>query len=1038
MEEKLKVVEFFGGIGAVRKALERLGVPFEVVDYVEIDENAVKSYNAMYETNFEPQDICEWNKDIEVNLIMHGSPCFVKGTKIKTDTSYKNIEDIVEGDKVLTHTNTYQKVLKTGYNENKQIWELKTNDSDNATFVTGNHPFYIFNSSGQYEWKEIQYINKKDKLCKINNNEIKHLAITSLKPINEFTTVYNLEVENDNSYTANDYIVHNCQDFSRAGKQKGGDEGSGTRSSLMYETIRNIEKLGPEYVIWENVKGLLDEDNLPNFQKYLNIMDELGYNNYYQVLNAKDYGIPQNRERVFTVSIRKDIDGKQFSFPKKKLLNISLKDILEKEVDEKYYLTTPKLISISKWNAYQKPLENVLGQNSVAPTLTARGAGEEHSGMITYSEDLDETTNIQQELEKYVLNDQIEYKDKIVNLPAVCASRGRKTDNEDDETKLQQIIEVNTNGLSNTLTTVEKDNYVIEKNKKQLLCEHLIDNDMVESYDVINHGYTEKRFETLENGKDIVTSKNIAPTITTRPDELGVTVESNSNLIDVGDIGLRIRKLTPKECWRLMGFDDEDFEKASKVNGSSELYKQAGNSIVVDVLMAILENLFKPTRTDHKHFKFPDKQVLYKTYEDLLETEYDPNLVVLNEDDLKMVKDFGATYSFGGYVVKDNLYPTITASYGKTSGNSGKIPCREGFRILTPKEAWRFMGFDDEDYEKANKVNGPVALYSQAGNSIVVPVLEAILKNLLHTGISQDDYRLYRNNIIIDHIARALLTPKIIDENGNANIEFWAYGYGCSFYLTIEKYSKFKDILCAEKFSKGIVSQFIIKLIEVAIIKARELDFMAKYRTKLDIDINEIISFITSSKADTNNKSYIKGDISEQIRNTVLILNQVKIRFDRVLGTNKWVKICTSNTALKKGKLHFAFSEELFQILRDYGTDTYIMLDLLRFNEKYDQNYYLVFKKILSNIGTASETTISVKELYRYCSTLPRVEDVARTNRAYTQRIRRPLEDVLNKLDTYFDWEYEDTDDMTFSEWLEKATIKIKLKDEIKNITKVA
>ena len=902
-EEKLRVVEYFGGIGAVRKALERLNIPFEVVDYVEIDENAVKSYNAMYGTNFEPQDIKTWNKDLkDIDLIMHGSP---------------------------------------------------------------------------------------------------------------------------------------CTNFSTAGKQEGGNEGSGTASSLMYETLRNVLRLYPKYVIWENVKNLISDEHRPNFYKYINIMSEFGYNNYYQVLNAKDYGIPQNRERIFTVSIRKDIDEKAFEFPKKKFLNITLKDILETDVDEKYYLTTPKLISISKWKAYQKPLENVLGQNSIAPTLTARGAGEEHSGMITYSEDLDETTNIQEELEKYVLNDQLEYKGKIVNLPAVCASRGRKTDNEDDETKLQQIIEVNTNGLSNTLTTVEKDNYVIEKNKKQLLCEHLIDNDMVEPYDVIKHGYTDKRFETLENGKDIVTSKNIAPTITTRPDELGVAVESSSDLLDVGDLGLRIRKLTPKECWRLMGFDDEDYEKASMVNGSSALYKQAGNSIVVDVLMAILDSLLRVTRTAYKHFKFPDKQVLTKSYKDLLEPEYDANLVVLNDDELKMVKDFGATYSFGGYVVKEDIYPTITASYGKTSGNSGKIPCREGFRILTPKEAWRFMGFDDEDYENASKVNGPAALYKQAGNSIVVPVLEGILKNLLDIKNIKPQYRIYKQHEIIELIAKALLSPKTIDDEGNASVEFWVRDG--SFFLTIENYNELEDALYQLQFESGKVNQFVVKLLEIAVIKAQELEYTRKTAKEIIINISEIID-ILNPECDPSIQ-YNRADYKDQCLTAIQILKNVKIKFRNDDGTYSEIRICKDKTNFDKKDrytLHFWLSDELNQILRYEGKDTAIPLEVLRFNEKYDQNYYLVFKKILSNIGTSPKTTITVKELYRYCVTLARVEDVARTNRAYTQRIRRPLEAVLNKLNTYFEWEYEDTDDMTFNDWLENAKIKIKWKDEIKNITKVA
>lgn len=207
----IKLLELFGGIGACSKALERLGIDYEIADYVEIDKYAVKSYNAIHGTNFEPQDIKEWDKDIEVDLIMHGSP---------------------------------------------------------------------------------------------------------------------------------------CQDFSLAGKQAGGDKDSGTRSSLMYETIRIVEKLKPKYVIWENVKNLLSKKHIHNFNAYLETMDQLGYTNYYQILNAKDYGIPQNRERVFTISIRNDLNI-GFEFPPKQELKLKLKDMLEDEVDEKYYLSEKMIECIS-------------------------------------------------------------------------------------------------------------------------------------------------------------------------------------------------------------------------------------------------------------------------------------------------------------------------------------------------------------------------------------------------------------------------------------------------------------------------------------------------------------------------------------------------------------------------------------------------------------------------------------------------------------------------------------------------------------------
>ena len=252
---KLRILELFGGIGACSKALERLGIDYEIADYVEIDKYAVKSFNAIHNTNFEPQDICEWNKDIEVDLIMHGSP---------------------------------------------------------------------------------------------------------------------------------------CQDFSLAGKQAGGDEGSGTRSSLMYETIRIVEKLKPKYVIWENVKNLLSKKHIHNFNAYLETMEQLGYTNYYQVLNAKDYGIPQNRERVFTISIRKEIN-KVFTFPQKQELKLKLKDMLEDEVEEKYYLSDERL-SIVKKNIKVNNKEFIIGSSQkntsinydgICPTLTsAMGLGGGQTPMI--------------------------------------------------------------------------------------------------------------------------------------------------------------------------------------------------------------------------------------------------------------------------------------------------------------------------------------------------------------------------------------------------------------------------------------------------------------------------------------------------------------------------------------------------------------------------------------------------------------------------------------------------------------------------------
>lgn len=131
-----------------------------------------------------------------------------------------------------------------------------------------------------------------------------------------------------------------CQDISLAGKQRGmfNDDGTQTRSGLFFEALRIIEAIKPRIAIAENVKNLTGKKFKEQFELVLKSLEEAGYNNYWKVLNAKDYGIPQNRERVFIISIRKDID-KGFEFPEPFPLQLRLKDMLDDEVDEKFYLS---------------------------------------------------------------------------------------------------------------------------------------------------------------------------------------------------------------------------------------------------------------------------------------------------------------------------------------------------------------------------------------------------------------------------------------------------------------------------------------------------------------------------------------------------------------------------------------------------------------------------------------------------------------------------------------------------------------------------
>lgn len=136
-----------------------------------------------------------------------------------------------------------------------------------------------------------------------------------------------------------------CQDISSCGLKEGFAKGSGTRSSLLWEVEKFIRASKPKYLLMENVKNLVSKKFIGQFNNWLSLLEELGYKNYWKVLNAKDYGIPQNRERVFCVSIKKDLN-QDFTFPEKQELKLKLQDILEKEVDKKYFWPKDKTLII--------------------------------------------------------------------------------------------------------------------------------------------------------------------------------------------------------------------------------------------------------------------------------------------------------------------------------------------------------------------------------------------------------------------------------------------------------------------------------------------------------------------------------------------------------------------------------------------------------------------------------------------------------------------------------------------------------------------
>ena len=170
-----------------------------------------------------------------------------------------------------------------------------------------------------------------------------------------------------------------CQDISLAGKQKGlfNEDGTQTRSGLFFEALRIIESTKPKVAIAENVKNLTGKKFKPQFELVLKSLEEAGYHNYWKVLNAKDYGVPQNRERVFIVSIRKDVDTGTFEFPQGIPLNVALRDVLEQDVDEKFYVSDVALKGFAEHARKQKEKGNSFhavfkDSEDIASTLKAR------------------------------------------------------------------------------------------------------------------------------------------------------------------------------------------------------------------------------------------------------------------------------------------------------------------------------------------------------------------------------------------------------------------------------------------------------------------------------------------------------------------------------------------------------------------------------------------------------------------------------------------------------------------------------------------
>lgn len=385
-ENPLRMVSLCSGYDSMCLALNRLKenypeFDYELVAWSEFDpestqplykQPAVIAHNALFsqwkDRNLGDMTKIDWEKVPDFDLLFYSTPCFVAGTLVLTQEGYKPIENVKVGDMVLTHKNRYRKVLKVGNKVSLDLYEI-TGDAFDTIICTGNHPFYIRRNNGdlfsQPEWLAAELLTKEtyvgipktifdskdinaDGTIIIDNTM--WCQLKSRKALlGEWAIVYNIEVEEDNSYTANGAIVHNCQSISAAGLQHGFREGSGTRSSIIWNVRDAVKIKRPKFLCLENVSAMVSQKFVGMFNLWQRELEKFGYKNFAKVLNAKNYGVPQNRERIFLVSILDE--NAKFFFPEPFKLEKRLKDVLEQNVDEKYYL---KRTEIDMFNAHKE------------------------------------------------------------------------------------------------------------------------------------------------------------------------------------------------------------------------------------------------------------------------------------------------------------------------------------------------------------------------------------------------------------------------------------------------------------------------------------------------------------------------------------------------------------------------------------------------------------------------------------------------------------------------------------------------------------
>ena len=548
-DKKVRLIELFAGIGAQAAALERIGVDFERYLISEWDTAATRSYNAIH-----VKDWTDYSQGISGNEL----PGIL--FEIGISTNGKN-------------QMTEEQIRRKG-----EKWQRKTYSDFKATRNIGS----ITNRTGQ-----------DLKICERD----KYLYILT----------YSFP----------------CQDLSVAGNCKGMKKGSGTRSGLLWEVERLLtetEEL-PQILLMENVTQVHNKRNAADFNDWMDYLQKRRYVNFVSDINAEDHGIAQHRIRTFVVSI---LRGGGYHFPEKKPLETTINDYLETSVNERYYINSER---------GKEMIENLIESGT--------------------------------ELKEFQAIDANISDPKIIKSATCIKTKVRSIQNK--KSAETAVVEKRIHRLGNYL------------------------------------GHTGGNFAGTVFGVN-----GSAPTIRT---PTGGNIQPI--IIDATGNEIRLRRLTEREEWRLMGFTDEQFDAASRAGVvSTQLYKQAGNTIVVPVLMEIFRNMNLKKKPETV---FRIRQATKRGYIEVVRGGA-VDLAFPNS------KTRRGRVQRGGKVS-----PTITTG----TPSIHIIESADKIRRLTEREEWRLMGFTDEQFDAAAGAGATSReLYHQAGNSIVVPVLMEIFRSM--------------------------------------------------------------------------------------------------------------------------------------------------------------------------------------------------------------------------------------------------------------------------------------------------------------------